>query len=67
MQHRVKTFIITFLAVGAFVFGFYYLDTQEFVHSIFLGIIGGTVVGAIAAILVPFVIKGQKHDAENNQ
>ena len=61
-KHRIKTFAITFIIVGLFTFGFYYLDTHKVVNSIFLGIIGGTVVGSIATLLVPFVRKGDKQD-----
>ena len=60
MKPRLRIFVLTFLAVALFVFGFYYLDTHETINSLKLGVIGGVVVGAMAAILVPFVVKGTK-------
>ena len=57
MNTRIKIFLITFLAVLIFVFGFYYLDTHKLVNSLKLGAIGGIVVGTIASLLVPFVVK----------
>ena len=46
-----------FTLVLLFVFGFYYLDTHKLVNSLKLGVVGGIVVGAMAALLVPFVLK----------
>ncbi|RXG15248.1 hypothetical protein DSM03_102521 [Leeuwenhoekiella aestuarii] len=57
MSSRIKIFVITFIAVLIFVFGFYYLDSHKLVNSLKLGVIGGVVVGAIASLLVPFVTK----------
>tara|TARA_Y100000815_G_C13228468_1_gene457092 strand:+ start:167 stop:346 length:180 start_codon:yes stop_codon:yes gene_type:complete len=57
MKQRSKIFIITFIIVTAFVFGFYYLDTHKVFNSLKLGAIGGIVIAAMAALLVPFVIK----------
>lgn len=57
MQSRIKIFAITFLAVLIFVFGFYYLDTHQLFNSLKLGVIGGVVLGAMASLLVPFVLK----------
>jgi len=57
MNSRIKIFVITFLAVLLFVFGFYYLDTHKLINSLKLGVIGGIVVGSMAALLVPFVMK----------
>ncbi|MAW95288.1 MULTISPECIES: hypothetical protein [unclassified Leeuwenhoekiella] len=62
MKPRIKIFTLTFIAVALFVFGFYYLDTHEIMNSVKLGVIGGVVVGAIAAILIPFVLKGHKQE-----
>ena len=58
MKNRIRIFSITFLAVSLFTFGFYYLDTHEFVNALILGAIGGVVVASLAALLVPFVRKG---------
>ncbi|RXG24144.1 hypothetical protein [Leeuwenhoekiella marinoflava] len=57
MSSRIKIFLITFIAVLIFVFGFYYLDSHKLVNSLKLGVIGGIVVGAMASLLVPFVTK----------
>ena len=57
MSSRIKNFLITFIAVLIFVFGFYYLDSHKLVNSLKLGVIGGIVVGAMASLLVPFVTK----------
>jgi len=57
MRPRLKIFLITFTLVLLFVFGFYYLDTHKLVNSLKLGVVGGIVVGAMAALLVPFVLK----------
>ncbi|WP_416442003.1 hypothetical protein ACH3O9_15370 [Leeuwenhoekiella sp. A16] len=61
-KQRIKIFIITFLSTGIFTFGFYYLDTHKVVNSIFLGVIGGSVLASLAALLIPFVRKGDKQD-----
>ena len=57
MTQRINIFLITFLVVTLFVFGFYYLDTHNLLNSLQLGGIGGIVVGTMAALLVPFVLK----------
>ncbi len=57
MKQRPKIFMITFIIVTAFVFGFYYLDTHKVFNSLKLGAIGGIVIAAMAALLVPFVLK----------
>jgi hypothetical protein len=57
MKQRPKIFIITFIIVTAFVFGFYYLDTHKVFVFFILCSIGGIVIAAMAALLVPFVLK----------
>ena len=57
MTQHIKIFLITFIAVSLFVFGFYFLDTHNVLNALQLGAIGGIVVGTMAALLVPFVLK----------
>lgn len=59
-------FAIIFICAALFVFGFYYIDTHNVLNSILLGIIGGTVIGAIGSILLPFVQKRDKNSSQKD-
>jgi|AntDeeMinimDraft_5_1070356.scaffolds.fasta_scaffold02386_2 uncharacterized membrane protein len=55
MSKKLKVFLVLFFLVGLATFFMYYESTGNLVNSVFLGIIGGTVVGAIVSLAIPFI------------
>ncbi len=57
MTKRVRLFLLVFFIVGIATFIMYYIASNSMWDSIFLSIIGGTVVGSIISLALPFISK----------
>lgn len=62
MPKRIRLFLIVFFIVGIATFIMYYIASSSIWDSVFLSLIGGTVVGSIISLTLPFISKQrQKH------
>ncbi|TQD40248.1 hypothetical protein [Haloflavibacter putidus] len=62
MPKRIRLFLLVFFIVGIATFIMYYIASNSIWDSVFLSLIGGTVVGSIISLALPFISKQrQKH------
>tara|TARA_R110002020_G_scaffold216986_1_gene424802 strand:- start:1651 stop:1860 length:210 start_codon:yes stop_codon:yes gene_type:complete len=66
MAHRIKIFAVIFICSALFVFGFYYLGSHNALNSVLLGIIGGSVLGGLGSLLLPFVRNHQNKSSQKD-
>lgn len=62
MSKRIKTFLIIFILVGFAAFFMWDKASGDWGEAIALGIVGGTVVGIIVTLAVPFIRKQKRNE-----